>query len=578
MSFHRSVLLATVLSFAPSLAAAQPPGSPRVATEPCTVPGAGAARCGAVEVWENRAARTGRRLTIRFAVLPATGTATRDPLVLLAGGPGQPAIALGGAMSDPVRALRDTRDILLVDLRGTGTSNPLDCRLYGPSTAEFTGPFYPPERVRECARELGVRADVGRYTTDQAVDDLDDVRAALGYGRLNLYGTSYGTRTALVYMRRHPDHVRSAVLHGVAHTGYRMPERLARDAQRTVEAAIADCEREAPCNAAFPGLRGDLRTIVERLRRGPAEVTVIDPATGDPVPLAFSHGLFAEGLRYMMYTAATTALIPAVLHQGARGDLAPAAELALRSRRNLVNAMSTGLFLSVTCAEDVPFVDRDQAARAAGGTFMGESRLRDQAAACAEWPVRPVDPAFLEPVRSDAPVLVISGQYDPATPPERGEEALRTLPNGRHLVIPGAGHGLSGSVGARECVPGLIAGFIRAADAKGLDASCVASIHRPPFRLAPIAARPVSLPADELAAHAGSFAAPDGPPVETKMENGRLRLMVQGQTFVLVPVGPEHFRVAGAPQLSVTFAREGGVVKTMTVEGTGQGTLTFTRR
>jgi len=576
---RRVLLLTAGLLLAPSAPlAAQAAPAPGGALEPCDLPGVGPARCGSLEVWENRQAKSGRRITIHFAVLPATGTATGDPLVPLPGGPGQPTIALAGALTDMVRALRDTRDVLLVDLRGTGTSNSLECRLYGPSTAEFAGPFYPPERVRDCVRELGGRADLARYTTDDAVDDLDDVRAALGYDRLNLYGTSYGTRTALVYMRRHPRHVRSAILHGVAHTGYRMPGRLAADAQRMVEAAIGDCEREAACGAAFPGLRGDLRSITGRLERGPVEVTLMDPGTGEPATLSFSRGLFAEGLRYMLYTAGTAALIPTVLHQGARGDLAPAAELALASRRGIVSAMSNGLFLSVTCAEDVPFVDRDQAARAARGTFVGESRLRDQAAACAEWPARPVDPAFLEPVRSDAPVLIISGQYDPATPPERGEEALRTLPHGRHLVIPGAGHGLSGSLGARECVPRLLAEFVRAADARGLDASCVASIHRPPFRLNPIAARPVTLPAPELAAHAGSFAAPGAPPMEIRLENGRLRLMVQGQTFVLVPVGPEQFRVAGAPQLSVTFAREAGVVKSLTVEGTGQGTLTYTRQ
>lgn len=573
---RRSVLLTAALLLAPSThLAAQ---APAVALAPCDLPGVGAARCGSLEVWENRQARSGRRLTIHFAVLPATGTATRDPVAIFPGGPGQPTLALAGGLTESVRALRDTRDILLVDLRGTGTSNPLVCRLYGPSTAEFSGPFYPPERVRECARELSGRADLARYTTDDAVDDLDDVRAALGYDRLNLYGTSYGTRTALVYMRRHPAHVRSAILHSVAHTGYRMPGRLAPDAQRMVEAVIGDCERQAECGAAFPGLRDDLRTIVARLDRGPVDVTLIDPGSGGPATLALSRGLFAEGLRYMMYLAGTAALIPTVLHQGARGDLAPAAELALASRRGIVSAMSNGLFLSVTCAEDVPFVDRDEAARAARGTFVGDSRLRDQAAACAEWPARPVDAAFLEPVRSDVPVLVISGQHDPATPPERGDEALRTLPNGRHLVIPGAGHGLGGSVGARECVPRLMVEFIRTADAKALDASCVASIHRPPFRLSPIAATPVSLPEPELAAHAGSFAAPGAPPVEVTMENGRLRLAVQGQTFVLVPVGSEQFRVAGAPQLAVAFAREDGVLKTLTVEGTGQGTLTYTRQ
>jgi pimeloyl-ACP methyl ester carboxylesterase len=560
------IIAAALLALAHAPAAAQT-AAPARTEAPCTLPGLGAARCGTLEVWENRAARSGRTITLRYAVVPATGQASDDPVVLIAGGPGQAAIALGPAMVDEVRALRDTRDILLLDARGAGTSNPLRCELYGPRLEDFLGAFFPAERVRRCAEEWRGRADVAHYTTNEAADDLDDLRAALGYARLNLFGTSYGTRTALVYARRHPERVRTIVLHGVAHTGIRMPERLAADAQRALEGVLADCAAQPACHAAFPAPGDDLRVVLARLDRAPAEVTVADPTTGDPANIRFTRERFAEGLRYMLYTAANASRIPTVLRQAARGDLSAAAEQAISSRRGMLNDASAGLYLSVTCAEDVPFVRDARAAEAARGTFTGLSRVRDQRAACAQWPARAVDADFLQPVRSSAPVLAITGQWDPATPPAQADEALRTLPNGRALVIPSAGHGYAGVTGVRECVNPLVERFIRTADAKSLDASCIATIHRPPFPMDEIPTRPVALRPDQLAPYAGSFASPRAGMIETRVEAGKLHARFQGREFILVPVGEDRFRVLGAPLIVLTFQREGGLVTGVTADG-----------
>lgn len=567
----RRTTLAATLVFAARAATldAQTPAPPALHVEPCTLPGVGAARCGSLEVWENRAARGGRRIQLRFAVIPATGTATADPVVPMAGGPGQAAIPMAPGMAAELAGVRDTRDILLVDVRGAGASNPLACQMYGPALNDFLGAFFPADRVRRCAGEWGGRADLGQYTSDNTADDLDDVRAALGYERLNLYGTSYGTRTALVYMRRHPGRVRSAILHGVAHTGIRTPLHTAPDAQRAVDGVIGECEREPACAAAFPGLRGDLRAANERLSREPAQVTVIDPGTGQPATFALTRDLFAEAVRYMAYTASSSSYLPAVLHQAARGDLGPAAEQALLGRRQILGDVSAGLYLSVTCAEDVPFVDPALGARLARGSFLGISRVRDQRAACAEWPVRPVGRAFLEPVRSDAPVLVLTGQWDPATPPAQAGDALRTLPNGRQLVIPSAGHGYGGVAGVRECVPALLAAFVRTADAKGLDAGCIARIRRPPFPLHALPARPVAVGEAELAGYAGTFAGGRGETIVTSVEDGRLQVLFSGRRFAMIAVGDGVFRPLGVPFVSVAFERDGGVVKALVVEESG---------
>jgi hypothetical protein len=345
-----------------------------------------------------------------------------------------------------------------------------------------------------------------------------------------------------------------------------------------MEGVLGECAREPACDTAFPALADDLHAVVARLARGPVEVTVMDPESGSPARMALSRDLFAEGLRYMTYGASTASLIPAVLHQAARGDLGPAAEQALYSRREIVNAGSHGVYLSFTCAEDVPFFDAAEGARMAQGSFLGDYRVRDQKAACAAWPVRPVDRAFLQPVRSDAPVLMLSGEWDPATPPYAGDEALRTLPNGRHVIVPSAGHGFDGLVGVGDCIGPLIVQFIRTADAKGLDASCVERIHRPPFPTRSLAATPVALSEAELAPFVGIYRAESGFQVETKMEGGRLHLLVPGRDFALIPVGPERFRLLGVPFAYATFVREGGVVKSLVAEEGGGPPQTLARQ
>lgn len=565
---------AATLAFVAPLSAQTNPG---LRVEPCEVPGAGAARCGTLQVWENRAARSGRKIPIRFIVLPATGTASRDPIAPIAGGPGQATTDGAAGAAEELKELRDTRDILLVDARGTGGSNLLKCSLYGPSLAEYLGDFYPADRVRRCAREWSGKADPSAYTTDNMAEDLDELRAALGYERLNLYGISYGTRAALVYMRRYPQRVRASILHGVVPTGVRMPSRTAPDAQRAMEGVLGECEREAACNAAYPDLRNKLRAVVERLARDPVEVSVIDPKSGEPARLTLTRNLFSEGLRYMTYGASAASLVPAVIHQASRGDFGPAAEQALFGRRFIIDEGSHGLYLSVTCAEDLPFFEEETAAREAQASFLGDYRVRNQKAACAGWPVRPVERSYLEPVRSEVPVLALTGQWDPATPPAQGDEAMRTLPNGRHIVVPSAGHGFDGLQGTKECITPLLVSFIRTADAKALDASCVASIRRPPFPVRTLATTPVAMTVAELEQFTGAFAGEHGLKLEMRVRDGRLRALLPGRDFAMIPVGPATFRFLGVPHLSITFHREGGSVTGFTMEEGGAPPERFSR-
>lgn len=547
-----------------------PPSAPK--TEPCRPPGVqDEARCGTLEVWENRATRTGRKIPIRFAVLPATGPDRKpDAIVPLSGGPGQSAVEEAGAWARQLAAARRERDLLLVDQRGTGGSNPLECEMYGPpdDPASYTGAFYPAEAVARCAAALAGRADVTQYASAPAADDLEEVRAALGYPKVNLFGASYGTRAAQTYLRRHPERVRSVVLLGVVPNDTRMPVHAARDAQRAIEGVFAECAAQPSCAAAFPDLPGSLRRAVERLERAPAPVEVTNPATGAPARISLSRDLFGEAVRYMLYSAGNAAMVPAVVHQAGRGDYGAVAEFALSARRRIVGGGSAGTYLAVLCAEDVAFIEPGEGERLAAGTFLGGYRVRDQKAACARWPHVPADRSFLQPVRSDVPALVLSGQWDPATPPEQGERVARHLSRSRHVVIPGGAHGFVGLINGGRCPDALIAAFIADPDPAALDVSCVATVRRRPFPTGALETRTIAVAAAWLAQLAGVYRG-DGMEVRVAVENGALKLHAPDRSFTLEPVAPGRFRARGAPFLYVVFVREGGAVKGMRVEQAG---------
>jgi pimeloyl-ACP methyl ester carboxylesterase len=193
-----------------------------------------------------------------------------------------------------------------------------------------------------------------------------------------------------------------------------------------------------------------------------------------------SRDRYTEALRAMAYDAGSASLIPAVLHRAAGGDFGPAAEEELAWRRS-VEADSRGVHLAVTCAEDVDFIEPPEAVAAAQGSFMGPWRVADQKAACAIWPHRKLDRSFLDPVRSEVPLLVINGEYDPATARHHAQRMLHGFPNGRLVVVPGAGHGIGGLSGIQPCYDGVISQFVRSADAGALDASCMARVRRRPF-------------------------------------------------------------------------------------------------
>jgi len=233
--------------------------------EPCTLPGVeGEVRCSSYKVFEHRRTKTGRQISLFIAVLPALEKpAEPDPLFFIAGGPGQGASSLAGFASRAFAEVRRRRDVVLVDLAGTGRSDALNCRMF-PTARELVGDFYPLAQVRACRESLSRKTDLRRYTTSVLMDDLDEVRAALGYEKINIYGTSYGTRAALTYVRRHREHVRSIMLKAIAPPTMPGTMHYARDTERSLQYLFRACATDVDCAKAVPDLESEFRKVLAR--------------------------------------------------------------------------------------------------------------------------------------------------------------------------------------------------------------------------------------------------------------------------------------------------------------------------
>jgi pimeloyl-ACP methyl ester carboxylesterase len=442
----------------------------------CALPGfPEMARCGALVVPENPVLAAGRNLEIAVAVLPATGgPALPDPIVLLNGGPGEDAIGVAADFALQLAALRARRDILLVDQRGTGKSHPLSCQLYDPADpAASLADLFPVARVKACARSLATSADLTQYTFLHFARDLEAVRTALGYGRLNIFSGSYGTRAAQVFVRAFPDSVRTAYLGSVVPIDTIAPLTMAKSSQDVFERTLDACSRDAACRSAYPDIRDEFDAIVKRLDAGSVRVSV--PGSSTPAPLA--RGRVVEWLRSRIYRPQAAAMLPWLIHRAYQGDWTPIVEGILEQARGLDSEYEIGLFLSITCAEDVAFVNDAEIAAASRDTWLGDYRVRQQQDACRHWPTAPLPNGYRDPVRSAVPAMFVSGDTDAASPLSFTAHAAPGFANRVEVVSRGQGH-----TEWSECLGSLYRQFVESGVVAGIDGAACPEIPRPPFR------------------------------------------------------------------------------------------------
>jgi pimeloyl-ACP methyl ester carboxylesterase len=447
--------------------------------EPCGLRGLdGDARCGTYEVFEDRAANSGRTIKLKIIVLKALNKSPApDAIFTLHGGPGAAATELVDlARRGVLEPSRQNHDLVFVDQRGTGDSGGLQCDVGDDprDMATFFGDILPRDKVRACLKKLQSTADLRLYTTPIAMDDLDDVRSALGYDKVNLVGLSYGSFAAQIYMRRHPDHVRSAFLVGVATPDIKQPLLFPRGAQHAMDLLFTDCAADELCRNSFPGLQKEFESVLARFAKGHVTMELINPVTRKREQVQVARSSFVERIRLALYTTGTQRFVPLIIHKAFTNDYIPFEEAALQLSPGA--GVARGMYFTVTCSEGVRFITDQDIAQETQGTFVGPERVTRHIEACQDWPKGDIPPSYIDPVKSDAPVLMISGEVDGSSAPWFGENAIKFLPNGRQLKIRYFGHQADG-----PCLRDIFQKFINTASSKDLDTSCTASIRRPPF-------------------------------------------------------------------------------------------------
>ena len=449
---------------------------------PCNIAGSGGngnlqAQCAQWQQPVNRANPTGPTINLFVAKLPSTAIdPAKDAFTLINGGPGGSSIDLLVDLAPIVQMFTRERDVIVIDQRGTGRSAPLTCDGLT-EAASSTSPDEIVKTTKNCLDRLSY--DPRFFTSTAAVADLEALRETLGYQQLDIYGISYGTRVAMQYQRRHPDRSRSIILDGVVPPTIALGSNVSTNSQSVLNKVFNRCKDDSACTQAFPDLEADFLRVSNNLKQRPISMPLQHPVTGLHTDFELTYEHFALWLRLALYVPETTALIPVMIHQAAnQANFTPIAANALRMLDQLAQSINYGMHNSVICTEDVPYFDDNQEDFAAlSKTYLGREMYDTLKAMCSVWPEGVISQDIKSPLISQVPTLVLSGAYDPITPPAYGDIVMANLSNAKHIIGSGQGHGIF----TRGCVPNLVLEFVEAADVDVLDDSCTKHLSSYPF-------------------------------------------------------------------------------------------------
>jgi pimeloyl-ACP methyl ester carboxylesterase len=336
--------------------------------------------------------------------------------------------------------------------------------------------------VIACRKRLDSIADLTQYTTPIAVEDMEEVCRWLGYDRIEVMGLSYGTRLALTYMKMHPDRIRSAVLIGPLAPSVRVPSLHAPAGQRALDLMVSDCEGDTACSRAFPKFRQNIETVSHMLDGEGVSVNIKHRVSGDEVTLRIRKDIFFERMRSKMYMINSAREIPWIIESAAQGNFSPFLATIIPEEFNEPPWIAEGLYLSLTCAEDIPFIDTVAARQSSRSTYFGDYRVSQQVNAARHWPKGSLPPGYHDSFTSEVPTLIISGVRDPITPPEFADEIESVLTKCLVVTVPSMAHVPAGTSNS-ECIGDLITRFFSAGNADSLDVSCVKGMQAPPFKI-----------------------------------------------------------------------------------------------
>ena len=432
----------------------------------CLLQGGAAAKCGSLSLAENPAAPGGRRIDVAVRVIPAKDASRDAPVFFLSGGPGGAAIEDWATAPHVFAGLNARHDIVLVDQRGTGLSHRMTVpeRVPGEGTEEYA------KRVLE-----EVDGDVRYYTTAVAMDDLDAVRAALGYDRIDLYGGSYGATAAQYYVRQHAGHVAAVVLDGATLLDVPIMELVARNSQLALDGLFARCEADASCARTFPRVREEFAQVLSRLDAHPVKTGVVN-ADGSAVTITRDY--FAGVVHNKLLTAADAASLPRLIHRAWLGDLS---ELASSQGLTLPNLIMS---IEIRCWEAWARWDPRETARTGAGSYLVHAQY---AAAQLQQSICPLLPRGIvpaddgRPLRTSLPVLLLTGAADPQDPPANVAGAATQMPSSVRITVPAQGH----TVGHIGCLPTVVVDFFdRSKVDEAAAAACAATVAPPAFEVA----------------------------------------------------------------------------------------------
>ncbi|MFT5023482.1 MAG: pimeloyl-ACP methyl ester carboxylesterase [Colwellia sp.] len=431
-------------------------------------------QCGTLQVPENYSLPKGEKITINFAVLPAIDSSqNKKPLMFLAGGPGQASVELAAHIFSTFGEIKKSHDIILVDQRGTGKSHPLSCDENDVINAyEIIPEDFSPQEIKDCIAQF--KGDLSQYNSENAIRDFDAVRVALGHEKINIYGGSYGTRAALVYMRLFPDALNSVVLDSVGPIEVPIGT-FGQSSARSFNLLLENCQQDESCNSAYPSLKDDFTAVIAQLEQAPVNLKIAHPRLGTKTDFVLSRSKFISNLRMQLYSMQTRTLVPLVIHQAFLGNYQPMIGLIAMSEGGM--GMYVGLTLNIVCNEDFPKITTEMFAGDANNTFGGNDSHSAWLQACPLWPKYSVSDDFYQSVTANIPTLILSGNLDPVTPPSNGDESAKTLPNNHHIVSKNSAH----IVASTPCGIEIVNEFLTTLDPNDLDESCLAELKSETF-------------------------------------------------------------------------------------------------
>ena len=441
------------------------------------------------------------QITIKFVVIPAIERNEKyAPLMFLAGGPGQSAVGIAAGILGAFNEVRKTRDLLLIDQRGTGQSQALVCSAFSkknlrekdavafssqkPSQKKDNVYSNIPEdfssaEIEQCLSQL--TEDLSQYNSENAIRDFNEVRQVLGYQYINIYGSSYGTRAGLLYMQLFPQTIQHIVLDGVA--PIEKPIGLfGQSSAASFELLLTDCEQEEYCQQAFPQLKDEFQRLVKRLEKQPMTIEILHPKLGIPTTFVLTKAKLYSIIIKQLYSVPMRSFIPLALHQAYIDNYLPLAGLIAAGEDT--GEMSTALYFNIICNEDFARLTADAFNHDAQNNFSESYSHKSLQQVCPLWPTYPLPSTFtqalnLDPLTIKIPSLILSGGLDPVTPASNGEALVKRLPNSHHIIVDNLSHGVATS--ASDCVVPIINQFLMDITMQDIDTSCLNNIPKASF-------------------------------------------------------------------------------------------------